>query len=374
MIARADVIRLCERPPTPDNPVLSVHLDVDQSQARNLNREFVTVLKTHVRALDQRLPDPARRAFRADAVRVERFVADYAPRTTTLVLFADDSADLFWTGEVRSTLPTTVRWEPTPDVRPLLEAFAAHPRYAVALADKERARVLSVFLGEVEDERETLAAAEVRHKKASGTDHWRSQMHFQRQDEAHVRSHLARVVEVLETVARTNSGFEHLVLAGPVEATSELARLLPHPLADRVAGTVRLPVDTPADEVRVRTLPVVETARREADRALVDHVLDRGAVGLEATLRALQEGRLGALVHADGFAPRGGECLRCGALLPASAGEICAYCNDWLLAVDDLVGRVLARAATTDATIRKAHGETAARLLDAGGIGAVLRF
>src|SRR5207237_2605491 len=140
------------------------------------------------------------------------------------------------------------RGEPTPYVGPLLEALDEHARYGVVLVDKERARIFTVFLGEIEEERAALAAAEVRHKNASGTDHWRSQMHFQRQQDLHVRWHLAHVAELLDDVARTYA-FDRLVLAGPVETTAELGRLLPRPLRERVVGTARLPVDVSADEV-----------------------------------------------------------------------------------------------------------------------------
>lgn len=266
-----------------------------------------------------------------------------------------------------------MRWEPTPYVRPLLEAFDDHERYGVVVVDKEHARIFTVFLGEIEEEREALAAAEVRHKDASGTDHWRSQMHFQRQDDMHVRWHLAQVAALLDDVARMHA-FDRLVLAGPIEATSELGRLLSRPLADRVVATVRLPVDTPADEILARTVAVAAEAERATERTRVAQVLDRGARAIEATLEALQEGRLGLLVYAEGFESRGAECPRCRALFAATSDSICGYCGERLLALDDVVGRALARVASSGAMWEKVHGDAAVRLTGAGGIGAVLRF
>src|SRR5438105_7958700 len=242
MISRPDVERLCARPATPASPVLSVYLDVDQSRAANRNREFEAALRARLRTLEPSAAPSDQGAFRADGARVQRFVAGYAPHAATLVMFADDSADFFWSGELGTTLASDARWEPTPYVRPLLEALDEHAGYGVVLVDKERARVFTVFLGEIREEGEALAAAEVRHKNASGTDHLRSQMNFQRQDDVHVRWHLAQVADLLDDVARAH-GFDRLVIAGPVEATSELGRLLPQPLRERVVGTVRLPID-----------------------------------------------------------------------------------------------------------------------------------
>jgi peptide chain release factor subunit 1 len=374
MISPGDVARLRERAPTPDSPVLSVYLDVDQSRAVNLNRQFVTALRARLRALEQPMLGVERETLRADVARVLRFLDEYQPGAKTLVAFADASADFFWWAELHAAVPPDVRWEPTPNVGPLLEAFSAHPRYAVVLADKAQARLLTVALGEIEEEREALAAAEVRHKNASGTDHWRSQMHFQRQDDIHVHWHLRRVCEVLQDLARTRA-VDHVVLAGPAEMTAELARLLPRPLADRVAGTLRLPIDASRDRLLQEMTALGARLAQEREAARLAQLLDRGAVGLDATLSALQERRVRMLFRAEGFEARGGECERCQALFPSDGGGTrCAYCGERLRSVDDLVRRAMARAAGSGAAVQTVHGDAASRLLDAGGIGAILRF
>jgi peptide subunit release factor 1 (eRF1) len=373
MIAGADLARLRDRAPTPSSPVLSVYLEVDQSRAANLRGEFVTALKARLRAIEQRLGEAQREAFRADADRVLRFVADHEPRAKTLVAFADDSAGFFWSGELRASLPTDARWEPKPYLRPLLEVVDEHEPYAVVLVDKQRARLFTVFLGEVEEEREAIAAADVRHKKASGTDHWRSHMRFQRQDDMHVQSHLRQVAHLLEEVAR-GTVFHRLVLAGPVEATSELARVLSRPLAARVVGTLRLAVDAPAAEVLRQTLEVAARAERDAEQALVAQLLDAGALGLETVLIALQERRVLVLAYADGFAASGAECPRCRGLFVSADGPACAYCGERLVAVGDVLERALERAEESGARAEPVRGEAAARLRAAGGIGAALRF
>jgi hypothetical protein len=49
-----------------------------------------------------------------------------------------------------------------PDLAPLLRLLDEHERYAVALVDKEKARLFSVFLGEIEVERQVEREAEER--------------------------------------------------------------------------------------------------------------------------------------------------------------------------------------------------------------------
>jgi peptide chain release factor subunit 1 len=279
---------------------------------------------------------------------------------------------------VQAPLTTAVHWGETLYVRPLLELLDDYERYGVILVDKERARVFTVFLGEIEEEREALAAAEVRHKKASGTDHLRSQMNFQRQDEMHVRWHLKAVAEVTDELARSHT-FDRLVLAGPVAATSELHRLLPKRLRARVVGTVRLPFDASPQDVLRETLGLEQAAERAEERQRVEVLLtaaakgNGGVVGLEPTLEAIQERRVWRLVYAAGYDARGVECSQCGALLP-STPEKCVYCGAPPRLVDDLLERAIRRVVDGGGDVEQVHDEAATRLWEAGGIGALLRF
>jgi peptide subunit release factor 1 (eRF1) len=177
---------------------------------------------------------------------------------------------------------------------------------------------------------------------------------------------------LIEDVTRERA-FDRLVLAGPVEVTSELARMLPHPLGEHVAGTLRLPVHATADEVLRHTLEIAERAERETEKTRVAQLFERGAVGLEKTLLALQEGRLWMLLYADGFATSGAECPRCSMLSASRTAANCSYCGERLLPLDDLIGRMLERA-SSGFRVEKVHGEAAERLRAAGGIGAILRF
>jgi len=81
MISRAAVDSLLERPPSPGSPVLSVYLDVDQSRAANLNREFEAALQIAEQILNG---DP--NSAPAHRLVVEAAAALDMPRTAVLSL------------------------------------------------------------------------------------------------------------------------------------------------------------------------------------------------------------------------------------------------------------------------------------------------
>lgn len=161
------------RSPMPDSSVLTIYLDVDQSKQQNRNHGFVTALRGLLREVEGSLAtdDDDLETFRTDARHALRLVEGHQPHGKTLVVCCDTSHDFSWTRELQVPLPNRAAWESTPQVRPLLEALDEYECYAVVLADRSRARLFTVFMGEVEEHHQTEAKAVVRQSKASGTDH-----------------------------------------------------------------------------------------------------------------------------------------------------------------------------------------------------------
>ncbi len=379
MIARTDVRKLLDREPVPGSPVLSVYLDVEQSRAANLNRGFETALENMLRSIERRIEDRRQKEhFEADAARVRRFISRYVPRGLGLVMFCDDSEGYFWSRDVRARLRNDAHWTATPHVRPLLEALDEFERYGVVLADRAHSRLFTVFMGEIEEHVEAFASLGVHHTKTTGTDHLWSQSHFQRKADTHARGHLKRVAELMADFWEAHH-FDRLVLAGSPEATAELRRLLPKRLQSRVVATLHLNVDAAGSQVLEETQKAqIQVERREEARLLEDLITiaaknDRAVIGLEATLRAVREGRVWRLVYLDALVLRGRRCPACSALY-AENETACAFCGGPLGPVEDLVEAMAERAAEEGARVELVRGEAAERLRSVGGVGAYLRY
>lgn len=379
MITKADLETLIHWRARPGSPVLSVYLDVDQSHATNLNRGFEAALAHMLRSIEEQLSHQSeRQAFGADAERVRRFVADYQPGAKSLVIFCDDSEDFFWQRELDAPVRNDAHWSDTPYVRPLLEILDEYERYGVILVDKAQARLFTVFMGEIEEHREAFATDRVRHTKTTGMDHIWSQKHFQRKADIHVRWHLRTVAEMMSHLA-DRYAFDRLVLAGPVEATSELHRLLPKRLRSRVIGAISMPVDAREKDVLRATLQLGQEVERAEELKLVQELIaaaargERAVIGLEATVAAVQEGRVWKLIYAEGFTARGGECTQCSSLIPEER-RTCPYCGGTVRPLEHFVERVVERVVEMEGRIEQVRGRAAERLSEVGHIGAVLRF
>ena len=134
-----------------------------------------------------------------------------------------------------TSLPTS---SPTPHLAPLLDVVDDYERYAVALVDKERARLFTVFMAQIEEGRGPSRTRFPGKHHQGGP----SQMKYQRDHEKHVLWHLKRVVEELCPPARTAS----LRPAGRCRAgrgpPASSGTLLPHELARRLVDVVAMEV------------------------------------------------------------------------------------------------------------------------------------
>lgn len=386
VINKSEIEALMTRAPKPGSPVLSVFLHAEPSEMTNINHAFMVQFKNALRPIengiaalkDKSAQKEMQRELAADVERVQRFIVDYEAHARSLAIFCDASEDLFWTRPINVPLRSQVRWEETPYVRPLLEIFDEYERYGVVLTDSEQARLFTVFLGEIEEEREAFNDLEVRHIKTTGTDHSRSQMNIQRKADEHAKHHLKIVAEMMDDLARRYE-FSRLILAGPMEATSELADLLPKHLRERVVASIALPIEASESEVLAETLRIEERIERERELNAVEELITaarKGAqavLGIEPTLLALQEGRILRLLYADQARFRGARCTNCGALF-ADGRAACDYCGSSLQPTDDLIEEAVTRAADQDAQVELVRGAAGERLQAEGGIGAFLRY
>jgi peptide chain release factor subunit 1 len=377
MISKPDIEVLANRQAVAGSPVLSVYLDVDQSKAANLNRQFEAGLDSLTASAAAGLNSEERENFSADAEPVRRFVAGWEPRGKGLIFFSDASENFFWSSAINLPVRNRARWSDTPYVAPLLEIIDDHECYGVVLVDKEHARLFTVYLGDIQEHYDAMAPASVRRYKASGTDHMLSESRFQHKAAMHVHWHAKHVAELLDKLV-DQYAFDRILLGGPVEATSELQHLLSKRVRNRVVECFSIPVKANVQEVLKAALDVEERVERQLEKQTVDELIigdahHPSALGLDATLRALAEQRVWRLVYAQDFNAAGGQCTNCGILFARTEGP-CDYCGAAVKPIDDLLEQIIERVLEQNGKVEKVAGEAAVRLQQAGGIGAVLRF
>jgi peptide subunit release factor 1 (eRF1) len=281
-------------------------------------------------------------------------------------------------GGMRTVLPlqfavhSVARFEPRPVLSPLIAALDEHRRYGVVVFDKEHARIITVFLGAVEEE--VMLHGDVIGRSAAGG--W-GQANYARHREYHLHEHARRTVEHLWAIDRSRP-LHSLILSGPDEALEVLQRMLPAALARSVAAMMHVEMFAVTPDIVKLVSAVDASAREREDRELVADLITetekggRATVGWDDTLQALGEGRVHMLVLPERVTRAGVQCPE-GHFLATSAVRFCPLCGEQLWQSDDIAENAVRVAMLTDAQVHFLAPE-ASKLLASRGLAAVLRY
>ncbi|MEK6299332.1 MAG: hypothetical protein AABO41_01300 [Acidobacteriota bacterium] len=378
MISYQDIRELHQLPSGPEALILSLYVDVDQSNASNLNRGFETEVESLFRKMseDDSPADNHKPEFEAECKRVLQVLRGYTPKGKSLVIFSGANRGVLWQRDLQVGLPTEARWSKKPWLRPLLEVIEDHDRFAVVLIDKHHARILTVDATGVNQVFEVSSDVPSKHS-TTGTDHILSQGQMERDHTNHLKAHAKRVAEELAAITERMK-LSRIVIGGPVEATSTFTSELPKRLEQMIIGTISAPVDTNVERLRVELNAIQQKAEHEDETKIVESMItsamkgDRAVLGISETLTAIQEGRVYRMVVARDFRAEGKECSDCGVLI-ADGLERCSFCGGKLEPVADLINRASHLVIDQAGKVQMVSGEAADKLA-ANGIGAVLRF
>jgi peptide chain release factor subunit 1 len=363
----------------PGHKVLSLYLEIDQSRPANRNHGYIRTLKDLLRSSEQRLEKDAERAeLQRSANRILTAVAGLDARGRSLVMLSGASRDFFWSRELSILLPSLVRWDEKPYLRPLIEAIDEYERYAVVVVDRQRARLFTLYLGQIEEEQDLLSPEKRKHFKKTGRDTVQSQPNFQRHEDEHTAHHLKEVAAALELVAGRN-GFDRLILGGPREITQGLRGVLPKKLQELIVREIPLAIETGDRAVLKETMAIEEEVERDTETRLVEELItaghkeNQGALGAQPTLQAMRQGRILRLVYVFDLALPGSQCANCGSLFEGRPSG-CVYCSGSLKPVADIVAQLSDQVVESGGRAENVRGPAADRLREAGRIGAFLRF
>jgi len=263
----------------------------------------------------------------------------------TVALFACGQLGLFEALPLPCALPERAVLATRPHVRPLLAAIQRCPDYWVAIADRRHAWVLSVSGNQVT----TVARQSEQGPRSPGFGGWYGlETHRTQQRIIQLgRHHYREVAAILERAADPGRPVP-LVIGGHHDSIAGLLKALPPAVREDFAGSFAADPHT-LTPARIRQLagPVIDGWVVRHDRELSEQILGGlAAVGLHASLAAVNEGAVAHLLVAhEGMIP-GYTCGRCGALSTTSDD-----CPDWgtaARAVPDLLEEMVQRTLDDD--------------------------
>lgn len=331
-------------------PVLSVYLDMrpEATGGRPGYREGETVLKDRLREIEKTLlpRGPRLDSFRADAARIERYLAEEADRAAEgIAIFACHGDGLFEVVEAGAPFENQVTVGSLPDLFQLARMLDDHETAVVGVADTNTLRLFVVRRGLLDERKGPDEDTHSFRKRSMGG--W-NQARYQRHVQKHREDFAKEAAAALEELV-LKEGAVRVVLAGDEVAIPLLEAALSREVRERLTGdALRIHIRAPRDAIAEEALPVLEQAEAEADMDLASALVSQVqhgylAVADAASVRqALERGQVDVLVLSSRTAP------------------------------EDLRAEFTRMAVNTGASVQVVDGHEG--LDNLGGIGALLRY
>jgi peptide subunit release factor 1 (eRF1) len=294
-----------------DRPVLSLYANVNAGQKASMPQAVLVRLKNTLRAL------AAQDQIGALPQEIEDRVWEYfnsrAAQSRSLALFASAKQleaiefELAFLDDTPNDRLEARLGEPF--FTPVLVAMNEHEPYAVAFCDRDHTRGFELLLGQAEQAFEAVREPSPGEDQTIDTSKAVPKYIADRGDAAKqlaqehvVHAQIEFYRECGKRLQRMMSerGLERAILMGPERDRYALLSVLPNAVAERVKALLPSTNGSLPDSKDIVSLVGPKIAQLEAERKgeLLDAVRETGVVGVEKTLRALQDGRAHKVVVA----------------------------------------------------------------------------
>ena len=361
-------------------PVISLYLNAQSNEHGRQDFERFLRKEFNERARTYKAHTPERESFERDAERINDYLANnLRPETNGVAVFACAGAgDFFEAIQLAAPIENHRLYiYNQPHLYPLARVMDEYPRYAVLVADTNRARLFVFGRGKAL-QREEVQNVKTRGSRVGG---W-SQMRYQRHLEQYHLQHAKEVADQLEQTVREDN-IEHVILAGDDRIIPLLKEQFPKSVAERIVDVLSLDINAPEHEILEESLEAMRRYDAKTDAEKVERLLDEyragglAVVGSRDTLEALAMGQVEELIIAARQQDIEGDREDVAILSdtevaePVVAGHdgaVAAIEPDSVIVADDLIKRARQNSA------RITFIEDASLLEGVGGCGALLRF
>ena len=222
-----------------------------------------------------------------------------------------------------------------PYIWPLAALVDAYGSYAVALVDRQEARLFLFGMGELASEA-TFAGEEVRRLKkgrgsSGGAGRRGGAQVSGRHEEEVAQRNIREAAKVTDRFWRQHVP-QRLILAGAEPTVVQFREELPKALREKVIGTFSADLTASEPEIRERSLEILQQVEEKRKAALVDTVFTAaakgrgGAIRLADTLGMAHEGRIQTLIVARDYQRPGYQCTNCAYITDQSL-HVCPFCG-----------------------------------------------
>jgi peptide chain release factor subunit 1 len=373
MLSREEIKSLAELAGN-NSYYVSFYLNVDPMF--NIRGDYASHCKNMIKNLSESLDKAILKRIKEDLQKIENYVISNRRILRKGLAIISSTENNFWKDyNLNVPFKNDIVVDKIPYTKPLLDVLDNYQRYAILLVDKESARIFLVHLGDIVEYGEVhTPGIPGKHKKGG----WfaLSQNHYERHIEHHVSLHLKDVVEKFDSFLK-GEYVGRIIIGGSDEAVSMVKGMLNKNILDKVIGITKIEMFAKPDEVLKKVEPIVSEYEKKKELETIDELIakalknEKAVLGIDNVLNALQEQRVMKLLFVRDYKVDGYACESCGFLSTQNVNP-CPFCNGKMERTEQIVDLAGQKAISQNALVEVVTESR--KLMDAGGIGAFLRF
>jgi len=270
------------------------------------------------------------RSLQSDRERVQEYLRDQMHGAIDseyhgLAFFISSGAGFFEIFRSKVEFEDELLVHEQPHLKQLARLADEYEKLLLVMVDASRARIYELQLGGASRHLSVIEEMPGRHKVGG----W-SQMRYQRHISEHHDWHFKDVADVVvHLVDREN--VKNVVVAGQDEEITRFSRFLPKRVLEKIFVTIRIDITEHESNAIRKVIEHLQQHEREKDDQGVREALNqaaiggKGAVGLAATLKAVNARAVRILFLSRDFTHAGSRCSKCRLLYREA--EKCPECD-----------------------------------------------
>ncbi len=367
------------------NPVISLYLNV--TPPRDFAAELNSMLHNARRHVENRFDKIQFKKVDKLFEKIEHHLRESAgrpERTRMVVVFAD--ADGLWQQYLLPvSLPSQIVVEPDIYIRPLTVLLDEFDRYCVLIADSRKARIFSLYLGDLEEKPDVFIEDNVPDRVRANRSRIRATGNIQgglgdenirRHIENHIHQHLKNAAEQTFRFFKQKK-FNRIIIGAPEDKIlGQLKDHLHSYLKKRLAGIFHASPDDSDDHLAKKALEIAQDYERRHEQEVIGELFEKsgpqgmGVLGTDPVIDALQLGQVHTLIIDNEFKREGYKCLNDAML--STYEDTCPLCGSRMEKTGDLADEMVEAALFQDAEIEHVFAEH--EDFQNYRVGALLRF
>lgn len=241
-----------------NSPILSLYLGSNDKKSPNKD----LLLSEFHSLINKNLKEEERKLFQKDILKINNYLKDtFDTRGNRSVVFFTSGKHLFETLDFEFYLPTLFKISNLPYIKPITKSLKDHKKYLVLLVDREKARIFTVHLGEIEKHLDIFDPSVPQKVKQINKAFGREDK-ILRHIEDHLHRHLKLIVDKTKEFV-TNEYINFIIIGGHKGLFAKVKKLLPKNLADKVKGTFVTELNIPINDAFLKSKKIANNINNE---------------------------------------------------------------------------------------------------------------